>query len=97
MDELTLIVKYKCKAGGREPFLRELTAQGILKEILAEEGCIEYKYAFSADDADELILIERWANAAAQQQHIAKPHMQRLRAIKDSFVLATNVSAFRSI
>ena len=50
MDEITLIVTYRCKDGKRGSFVRDVAAQGILDKILQEEGCMAYKYAMSATD-----------------------------------------------
>ena len=89
MDEITLIVTYRCKDGKRGSFVRDVAAQGILDKILQEEGCMAYKYAMSATDEDELILIERWASEALQQAHLAREHMQQLKSIKERYVIVT--------
>ena len=36
MDEITLIVTYRCKDGKRGSFVRDVAAQGILDKILQE-------------------------------------------------------------
>lgn len=91
MDEITLIVTYRCIANQREAFLNDIINNGILDEILKEDGCIFYKYAYGAADANELILIERWTSKAAQQLHLTKPHMQLLKEIKQRYVTDTLV------
>ncbi len=91
MGEITLIVTYECKDGKRSNFVRDVAASGILDKILNEDGCRMYKYAMSAADEDELILIERWSSAEAQQTHLAQPHMQQLKAIKERYVVSTSV------
>lgn len=91
MGEITLIVTYKCIKDQREAFLNEIVKHGILDEILKEDGCILYKYAYGVLDADELILIERWSNSDVQQAHLARPHMQLLKEIKQRYVTDTRV------
>ena len=54
-----------------------------------------YDYYFSAQDADELLLIERWESAAHQRVHMEQPHMARLKAIKEQFVDSTAVGKVR--
>ena len=36
MDEITLIVTYRCKDGKRGSFVRDVAAQGILDKILQD-------------------------------------------------------------
>lgn len=97
MDEITLIVTYMCITNQRETFLNDIISNGILDKILKEDGCIFYKYAYSAADADELILLERWSSKAAQQAHLARPHMQLLKEIKQRYVTDTHVEALHKL
>ena len=92
MEELILYVRYHAKPGCRESFVRQVVEEGILTLIREEKGCLAYDYYFSAQDADELLLIERWESAAHQRVHMEQPHMARLKAIKEQFVDSTAVS-----
>ena len=89
MEELILYVRYHAKPGCREAFVRQVVEEGILTLIREEKGCLAYDYYFSAQDADELLLIERWESAAHQRVHMEQPHMARLKAIKEQFVDST--------
>ena len=95
MDGITLIVTYRCKDGKRASFVRDVAAHGILDKILNEEGCLAYKYAMNAADEDELILVECWASEALQQAHLAQPHMQELKGIKERYVISTEVEKLK--
>jgi hypothetical protein len=95
MEELILYVKYHAKPGCREAFVRQVVEEGILTLIREEKGCLSYDYYFSAQDADELLLIERWESAAHQRVHMEQPHMARLKAIKEQFVDSTAVGKVR--
>lgn len=95
MEELILYVKYHAKPGCREAFVRQVVEDGILTLIREEKGCLAYDYYFSAQDADELLLIERWESAAHQRVHMEQPHMARLKAIKEQFVDSTAVGKVR--
>ena len=59
MEELMLYVRYQAKPGCREKFVRQLVEEGILTLIRQEDGCLAYDYYFSAQDENELLLIER--------------------------------------
>ena len=95
MEELKLYVVYHAKPGGREPFVRTLVEQGVLTAIRSEPGCLAYDYYFSAQDENELLLIERWQSAEHQRVHMQQPHMARLKAIKEQNVDSTTLGKVR--
>jgi quinol monooxygenase YgiN len=41
----------------------------------AEPGCAEYSFWVSADDPNEMLLIERWESDAALAEHMQAPHL----------------------
>ena len=95
MEELKLYVVYHAKPGGRELFVRTLVEQGVLTAIRSEPGCLAYDYYFSAQDENELLLIERWQSAEHQRVHMQQPHMARLKAIKEQNVDSTTLGKVR--
>ena len=88
---LTLYVRYLAKPGCREKFVRQLVEEGILTLIRQEDGCLAYDYYFSAQDENELLLIERWQSAEHQRVHMQQPHMARLRELKEQYVADTRL------
>ena len=87
----TIYVKFDCLPQKREAFIQKVKDTGILAAIRAENGCIRYDYYLSEKDPDELLLIEQWESKNHQQIHIAQPHMEKLRSIKDDFITKTHV------
>lgn len=83
------------QAGCREKFVRQLVEEGILTLIRQEDGCLAYDYYFSAQDENELLLIERWQSAEHQRVHMQQPHMARLKAIKEQNVDSTTLGKVR--
>ena len=77
-----LNVTYRMKPGMRGEFLRAVHEDGLLAAIRQEEGCLKYDYYLSADDADELLLVEHWTERAAQERHTTHPNMAALGKIK---------------
>lgn len=94
MEEWTLTVVYTAKPGMRETFVEEVVAAGIIEKIRAEEGCLAYDYYVSEDDADRLMLIEKWASEEHQQTHMTQPHMQDLAAIKARYIDETKIERY---
>ena len=83
---LTLYVAYTAKPGCRETFVRQIVMEGIADTIRREEGCIRYDYYFSAQQEDEILLVEQWQTEEKQQAHLRAPHMDQLRRLKSEYV-----------
>ena len=90
----TIYVIFKCIENKREEYVERIKNEGILADVLAEDGCIRYDYYFSEKDPNELLLIEAWESKAHQQAHIDTEHMARLRSFKDEYVLSTKLGEF---
>ena len=97
MSELTLLVTYTAKPGMRETFLRALAARGIPELIRAEEGCLQYDYHLSIENADQILLLERWTSAEAQETHMGQPHMVTLRQLKEKYVERVDLRKLREV
>ncbi|MBQ6116844.1 MAG: antibiotic biosynthesis monooxygenase [Oscillospiraceae bacterium] len=97
MNELTFLVTYFTKPGQREAFLRGLAASGVVEEIRAEEGCLQYDYYLSVKDPDEVLLAERWTCAEAQKVHMTRPHMAKVREQKEKFVDAVEIRCLAEV
>lgn len=91
MNELTFLVTYTAKPGRRETFLRALSARGLPETIRAEAGCLQYDYYLSIENADEILLMERWSSSEAQQTHLRQPHMAQVRELKEQYVENTTL------
>ena len=90
----TIYVIFNCLPNKREAFVERVKLEGILDAIRAEDGCHRYDYYFSDSDPNELLLIEAWETKQHQQIHIEQPHMARLRAIKDDYIVSTTLGEF---
>ena len=93
---IVLNVIYKCKPGKRDAFLNAIKEEGIDSASRAEAGNIKYDYYLSADDRDELLLVEKWKDAEAVTEHGRKVHYARLGELKTSFVDDTIIERFDS-
>lgn len=84
-------VTYIMKPGKREEFLTQVVACGALDAIRKEDGCLQYDYFLPVDQADQLLLVERWTSREAQTIHMTQPHMADLAAIKERCALDVSV------
>lgn len=89
-----LNVTYKCKPGMREKFLDKIVSEGIDAACRAEEGNIKYDYYMPVNDADEMLLVEKWSDADALAEHGRLPHFARLGELKKEFVNDTIIEKF---
>ena len=87
----TIYVKFTCLPQKRQDFIERVKATGVLAAIRAEEGCLKYDYYLSAEDPNELLLIEQWKSKDHQQVHLTQPHMDTLRSFKDDYIAATHL------
>ena len=92
---IVLNVTYHCKPGLREAFLERILAEGVDAASRAEAGNVKYDYYLPFDDrADELLLVEKWRDAAALDRHHGLPHFLRLSAFKGEYVTDTRAERF---
>lgn len=91
---IVLNVTYKCKPDAREEFLEMIMTEGIDIASRAEEGNIKYDYYIPVDCGDELLLVEKWRDAAALAAHKTLPHFSRLGELKPEYVLDTVIERF---
>lgn len=94
-NTLTLYVRYLAKPGCRETFLRQLTTHGIIDAIRREDGCLQYDYFLSVQNADEILLVEQWQTEEKQQAHLRAPHMDQLRRLKSEYVADARLGRVR--
>ncbi len=98
MEKFTICVIYKAKEkGAREAFLDELSKNGIVDLIRAENGCLRYDYYYSAEDELKLVLFEEWQSKECQQIHMTQPHMKTAMQIKGKFIESAELKEIKII
>ena len=86
METCKLLVTYVTKKGMRETFLNELIKSGVVDTIRNEEGCIYYDYYLSFQDENVIVLLENWKTRENLEAHLAQPHMNIVRSLKETYV-----------
>ena len=94
MENIILHVYYACKAGQAESFVQALKSSGLQGKVHAEDGCLQYDYHFSCEQADTVVLLEKWRDAAALEKHMSQPHMAEIRAVKEQYVEETRIEKY---
>jgi len=93
---IVLNVTYQCIPGMRDKFLEAIAAEGIAAASRAEAGNCKYDYYFPANGGDELLLVEKWQDAAALAAHRTLPHFARLGELKPVYVTDTVIELFET-
>ena len=91
---IVLNVTYKCKPDMREEFLEMIMTEGIDVASRAEAGNIKYDYYIPYEGGDDLLLVEKWQDAEALEEHKQKAHFARLGELKSEFVDDTIIEKF---
>ena len=91
---IVLNVSYKCKPEMRDDFMEAIITEGIDVACRAEAGNLKYEYYYSAEDDDEILLIEKWTDAGALAAHGKQEHYLRLGELKQEYVKETVVEKF---
>lgn len=90
-------VTFKCRPEQREVFLEKLKAEGIIAACREEAGNLSYDYYLTADDPDELLLIEKWKDMDALMAHAKQTHMARMDALKAEYVTDMKIEMLREV
>ena len=91
---IVLNVTYRCKPGAREEFLEMIMTNGIDVASRAEPGNIKYDYYMPVEAEDEMLLLEKWADADALALHAKQPHFAKLGELKQEYVIDTVIERF---
>lgn len=81
-----LTVLYVVKDGKGREFVQKLD-KGVANKVRREEGCLRYDYYFKSWDEDTVLLFEEWESKEHQKAHLLQPHIAEIRAIKEEYVI----------
>lgn len=87
---LNILVLYKAESGKvLHKFYEEVKTAGIIEKSKDEAGNLRYDYFFSAEKENEILLVEKWESAEAQQYHSTLSHFAELGKIKEKYKIQT--------
>ena len=91
---ITVNLYYTGTNGSARKFAEEMTESGIVEAVRAEEGNERYEYFFPMDDAETVLLIDRWRDQAALDFHHKSPMMEQIAALRDKYRLHLRVERY---
>jgi quinol monooxygenase YgiN len=68
----TMLATFEARDGAADELLA--TLQGMVEPSLAEPGCVEYRPLTDPARPGVVVMVERWRDQAALDEHFASPH-----------------------
>lgn len=85
---------YTGQNGNARKFAEEMTARGIVDAVRAEEGNERYEYFFPMEDAETVLLIDRWRDQEALDIHHKSEMMKQIAELRDKYKLHLRVERY---
>jgi len=85
---------YTGQNGNARKFAEEMTARGIVDAVRAEEGNERYEYFFPMEDAETVLLIDRWKDQEALDIHHKSEMMKQIAELRDKYKLHLRVERY---
>jgi len=93
----TVNIYYTGKNGSAKEFAREMTESGLVNKIRAEEGNERYEYFFPLDDPETALLIDRWRDQQALDDHHKSEMMEEIAALREKYALRMRVERYTEL
>ena len=85
---------YTGQNGNARKFAEEMTTRGIVDAVRAEEGNERYEYFFPMEDAETVLLIDRWKNQEALDIHHKSEMMKEIAELREKYKLHLRVERY---
>ncbi|MDD3457784.1 antibiotic biosynthesis monooxygenase [Sphaerochaeta sp.] len=84
---ITVNLYYTGENGNARKFAEEMKLSGTVDAIRDEEGNERYKYFFSMDDSETVLLIDRWKDQDALDFHHKSEMMKMIAELRKKYKL----------
>ena len=92
MENIVLHVYYTGEKA--KEFATEMDTGGLQAAVKAEDGCLQYDYFLPTQDANTVLLLEKWRDQTAIEKHNASDNMVKLKATKAKYGLETKIERY---
>ena len=89
----TINIYYTGENGSAKKFA-EVVEKGVVERVRAEKGNQKYEYFFPMDDPETVLLIDRWENQEALEEHHKSLMMKEIADLRDKYHLHMRVEQF---
>ncbi len=91
---LTINIYYTGKDGAAKKFVKEMYERGIVDRVRNEKGNEKYEYFFPLEDSETVLLIDRWENEEALDNHHKTEMMKEIAELRKKYPLSMRVEKF---
>ena len=91
---ITVNLYYIGQNGNARKFAEEMTSRGIVDAVRAEEGNERYEYFFPMEDAETVLLIDRWKDQEALNIHHKSEMMKQIAELREKYKLHLRVERY---
>lgn len=85
---------YTGKNGAAKEFANEMESSGIADKVRNEKGNLGYEYFFSQKDEDTVLLVDKWTDEQAIDDHHKSDAMKEIARLRDKYKLRLKVEKF---
>ena len=93
---ITINIYYTGKNSSARAFADEMISCGIVDAIRSIDDNERYDYFFSMEDSETVLLIDRWKNQAALDEHHQSDLMPKIAALREKYDLHMKVERYIS-
>lgn len=94
---ITINIYYTGKNGSARKFADEMMENGIVDRVRAEKGNLKYDYFFPKDDEETVLLIDKWVNQDALNEHHKSPMMKQIAELREKYGLKMRVEQYTEL
>ena len=85
---------YTGKNGAAREFANEMESSGIADKVRNEKGNLGYEYFFSQKDEETVLLVDKWADEQAIDDHHKSEMIKEIAKLRDKYKLRLKVEKF---
>lgn len=85
---------YSGKNKTAKKFVEEMYSSHLIDQIRDEKGNISYEYFFSKDNEDVVLLVDKWINQEALDQHHQSDVMVKIAELRKKYQLKLKVEKY---
>ena len=90
----TINIYYTGENESAKKLAKEMVEKGLVERVRAEKGNQKYEYFFPMDDPETVLLIDRWENQEALDEHHKSPMMKEIADLREKYHLHMRVEQF---
>ena len=94
---LVINIYYTGENGNARKFAEEMISSGLVDKIRKEEGNEKYEYFFPMDDSETVMLIDRWKDEKALDNHHKSEMMKEIAKLREKYNLHMRVERFTEV